>query len=67
MAAFDWLGLVVVGITGSGCCPDWLSKTCVQWALGASWSCSLCTLLWEEEEPKDEIDFKVYDENLTLY
>lgn len=45
MAAFDWLVLEVGGTAGTGCCRGWLSKTCVLWALGASWSCSLCTLL----------------------
>lgn len=45
MAAFDWLVLEVDVTAGSGCCHDWLSRTCVQWAQGASWSLNLCTLL----------------------
>lgn len=50
LAAFDWQVLEEAGITEPGCCNDWLSKTCVQWALGASWSCSPCTLLERESD-----------------
>lgn len=59
MAAFDWLVLEVGVTAGSGCCHGWLSRTCVQWALGASWSCSLCTLL--------EGDKKVSEGQMGLY
>ncbi|TNN38821.1 hypothetical protein EYF80_051005 [Liparis tanakae] len=46
MAAFDWRVLEGGGTAGSGCCHGSPSRTCVRWALGASWSCSPCTLLY---------------------
>lgn len=53
MAAFDSLVLEVGGTAVTGCCHGWLSRICVRWALGASWSCSLCTLL-ESNRKVDE-------------
>lgn len=45
MAVSDCLIQEVDGKAGSGCCHGWLSRTCVQWAQGASWSLDLRTLL----------------------
>lgn len=45
MAVSDCLIQEVDGKAGSGCCHGWLSRTCVQWARGASWSLDLRTLL----------------------